>query len=134
MQYCVKKNDSLSNTIPTAGANRFFLPTYDEVIGQNGITNENYNDHLLSLIQPDRLNVLTIHAEVEGIVCHDLFNDFLRKAAKRNIEVVPTGCLLDESEPLSTDRIVPRELPGREGWLAFQESFITHYCSGMNIL
>ena len=96
------------------------LPTYDEIIGQNGITNENYNDHLLSLIQPDRLNVLTIHAEVEGIVCHDLFDAFLQKAAEQGIEVVPTGYLLEESPP--ADRIVPHELPGREGWIAFQES------------
>ncbi len=53
------------------------LPTYDEIIGQNGITAENYNEHMLELIKPERLNVLTIHAEVEGIVCADMFDEFL---------------------------------------------------------
>jgi undecaprenyl phosphate-alpha-L-ara4FN deformylase len=98
------------------------LPTYDEIIGQDGITNENFNEHILSLMQEGQLNVLTIHAEVEGIVCSDLFDDFLKKAAERNIEVVPAGDLLVESFP--SDRLVPHELPGREGWIAFQESFI----------
>ena len=54
------------------------LPTYDEVIGRDGITNENYNEYLLSLITPDKLNVLTIHAEVEGIICEKMFDDFLQ--------------------------------------------------------
>jgi undecaprenyl phosphate-alpha-L-ara4FN deformylase len=99
------------------------LPTYDEIIGSDGITNENYNDHLLALIQPDQLNLLTIHAEVEGIVCHKLFDDFLQKAAQRNIHVVPTGDLLPDSELCPVDRIAPRTLPGREGWIAFQNSF-----------
>lgn len=98
------------------------LPTYDEIIGQNGIANENYNDHILSLIQPGRLNVLTIHAEVEGIVCRNLFDDFLEKAGQQKIEVVPLGSIFDNTPVLSEDAVVQRNLPGREGWLAFQQS------------
>jgi undecaprenyl phosphate-alpha-L-ara4FN deformylase len=97
------------------------LPTYDELIGRNGITNENYNDHILGLIKPGQLNVLTIHAEVEGIVCRDLFDGFLQKAAARGIEVVPCGRLLGSGE-LPPDAIEPRVLPGREGWIAFQKN------------
>jgi undecaprenyl phosphate-alpha-L-ara4FN deformylase len=98
------------------------LPTYDEIIGREGITNANYNDYLLSLIQPGQFNLLTIHAEVEGVACHEMFDDFLRKAAERNFKVVPVGELLNDSTSYPTDRIVPRRLPGREGWIAFQES------------
>ena len=65
------------------------LPTYDEIIGQDGITADNYNDYMLSLIKPDRLNILTIHAEVEGIVCAGMFDEFLQKANARNIRFVP---------------------------------------------
>ncbi|HUN82297.1 MAG TPA: polysaccharide deacetylase family protein, partial [Phycisphaerae bacterium] len=36
------------------------LPTYDELVGQNGVTPENYNERLLGLLKPDGLNVLTI--------------------------------------------------------------------------
>lgn len=98
------------------------LPTYDEIIGRNGISNENFNDHMLSLMQPDRLNVLTIHAEVEGIVCRDLFDDFLQKAAERGIETVPCGSLIDRGAELPSDSIVPRVQPGREGWVAIQNT------------
>ena len=98
------------------------LPTYDEIIGQDGITNENFNEHILSLIRPDHLNVLTIHAEVEGIVCRDLFDDFLAKAAACGIETVPCAALLDSGTDLPPDRLVPRVQPGREGWVAFQYS------------
>lgn len=97
------------------------LPTYDEIIGSDGITNDTYNDNILSLIRPDRLNVLTIHAEVEGIVCCDLFDDFLSKAVQRGIEVVPTVILLDKATDLPEDFIVQHMLPGREGWIAFQQ-------------
>ena len=98
------------------------LPTYDEIIGRDGINSANYNEHLLSLIQPDQFNLLTIHAEVEGIACHEMFDEFLQSAAERNIEVVPTGNLLHDSALYPADRIAPRRLPGREGWIAFQES------------
>lgn len=98
------------------------LPTYDEIIGRDGITNSNYNDHVLSLIEPGKMNLLTIHAEVEGIVCHEMFNEFLEKAAARSIKVVPTGDLLTDSGEYPADRIAARVLPGREGWVAFQES------------
>lgn len=97
------------------------LPTYDEIIGRDGITNDSFNDHILSHIQPDQLNVLTIHAEVEGIVCSSLFDDFLRKAGERNIEVVPCGALIASPLGLPSDTVVPRVLAGREGWIAFQE-------------
>ena len=98
------------------------LPTYDEIIGRDGITNVNYNDHILSLIKPGKMNLLTIHAEVEGIACHEMFDDFLEKAAAQNIIVCPTGDLLQDAASPPTDCITPRVLPGREGWIAFQES------------
>lgn len=98
------------------------LPTYDEVIGRNGVTNANYNDYILSLIAPGKMNLLTIHAEAEGIACHEMFNDFLRKAAAQGVKVVPTGELLTDVSDYLSDKVVPRTLEGREGWIAFQES------------
>jgi len=100
------------------------LPTYDEVIGRNGITNSTYNEHILSLIKPGQLNVLTIHAEVEGIVCRNLFDDFLCKAKQRGIEVVPTTELIEHAEEFPEDALVPHMLPGREGWIAFQQTSV----------
>jgi len=102
------------------------LPTYDEIIGQQGITSENYNEHMLSLIKPDRLNVLTIHAEVEGIVCASMFDDFLTMAKSRNIRFVPMCELLPEDlSTLPIDSVTTAPLPGREGWVCWQASLVS---------
>ncbi len=100
------------------------LPTYDELVGRNGITNDNYNDHLLSLMTPDRLNVLTVHAEAEGIVCEKLFDDFLSKANAREILFVPLGALLANHPPIKRAKIMAQEIPGREGWVCCQDNLL----------
>lgn len=97
------------------------LPTYDEVIGRNGITNDTYNAHLLSLIRPGQLNVLTIHAEVEGIMCRDLFADFLQKCRKNGTSIMPLGRLLKNQGQIPKAAIRLEEIAGREGRLAMQD-------------
>jgi undecaprenyl phosphate-alpha-L-ara4FN deformylase len=96
------------------------LPTYDEIVGRDGVSNSNYNDYLLSLLRPDKLNVLTIHAEVEGIVCATMFEDFLSKAVSKEAAFVPLGRLVDETSGIGRSAIVPQETPGREGRMACQ--------------
>jgi undecaprenyl phosphate-alpha-L-ara4FN deformylase len=96
------------------------LPTYDEVVGTGGVTNENFNDHVLERIRPDRLNVLTIHAEVEGIRCAGMFDRFVRDGHDRGIEFVPLGDLLPEDVALERGAIRSGEIPGREGWVCRQ--------------
>ncbi|OGP64568.1 MAG: 4-deoxy-4-formamido-L-arabinose-phosphoundecaprenol deformylase [Deltaproteobacteria bacterium RBG_13_47_9] len=98
------------------------LPTYDEVVGRNGITDDNYNDYLLSSMTPDRLNVLTIHAEVEGIVCEKLFDDFLCHAHTKGILFVPLGSLLAYYPPVKRAEIIAQEIPGRQGWVCCQSN------------
>lgn len=96
------------------------MPTYDEAIGMNGITPANYNEFMLSQVKPDRLNVLTIHAEVEGIACATLFADFLKAANDRGILFVPLGELLRETGHIASGMIARTSFPGREGWISFQ--------------
>lgn len=102
------------------------LPTYDEVIGRNDVTNDNYNDYLLSLIQADKLNTLTVHAEVEGIACADLFVRFLKQAQSRGASFVPLGFFLADSPQIGRAAVVAREIPGREGWVCCQAPPATH--------
>lgn len=98
------------------------LPTYDEVMGRNGIDASNYNDFLLSQLRPGQLNILTIHAEAEGISCRAMFRDFLREAARRGVRILPLGNLIpNETAPLPLARIVVGSLPGREGWISRQQ-------------
>jgi undecaprenyl phosphate-alpha-L-ara4FN deformylase len=96
------------------------LPTYDEVIGMHTITPANYNDFLLGLIEPQRLNVYTIHAEVEGIALCDQFEDLLRRARDSDIHFLPLGELLSSPVSLPHCALIEKEIEGREGWLATQ--------------
>ncbi|MDM8521911.1 4-deoxy-4-formamido-L-arabinose-phosphoundecaprenol deformylase [Desulfococcaceae bacterium HSG8] len=96
------------------------LPTYDEVIGHNGITDRNYNDYMLSLLKPGKLNVLTIHAEAEGIACAPMFEQFVKIALSRGVSFVPLGSFLSNSMCYDRSSIVPGEIPGREGWISCQ--------------
>ena len=110
-----KFNDKVYNKlqIPTS------LPTYDEVIGKNGVTNLNYNDYMLSMVEPGRFNTLTIHAEVEGIAWFDLFVEFIQKCKSRNIKIISMGDMYNRVK--DTKRIIKMSvgtLPGREGRLA----------------
>ncbi|MEA1927194.1 MAG: polysaccharide deacetylase family protein [Candidatus Auribacterota bacterium] len=97
------------------------LPTYDEVIGWNNVSDRNYNDYLLSLITEDRLNVLTIHAEVEGMSKSRLFKEFLDRALDSGITFLPLGSLLpDDLSSIPTGVMEKGSIPGREGWVAEQ--------------
>jgi undecaprenyl phosphate-alpha-L-ara4FN deformylase len=96
------------------------LPTYDEVIGRDGVSNDNYNDHILGLLDPYGLNALTIHAEVEGIIGLEMFGQFVEKALSQGHRFVPLGDLLRDAGELPAAGIVPRAIRGREGWVACQ--------------
>lgn len=97
------------------------LPTYDEVIGRNGVTQDNYNQYLLSCIKPDGLNILTIHAESEGGSCKKMFKGFLETAIKMGIEILPLGAMLSYFPPREHARIIQGTIPGRDGWLGVQK-------------
>lgn len=95
------------------------LPTYDEVIGRNGVTNEDYNEYILSQIEPGQLNVLTIHTEAEGIVCLKMFKEFIQSCKQKGIKVVPLSEIYERVK--TTQKIMNlhmEEIPGREGTLA----------------
>jgi len=98
------------------------LPTYDEVIGHNGISDGNYNDYLLSLIKPNELNVLNIHAEVEGIACLEIFSNFLNTALLKGISFSPLGDFLIDFPKTNYAEIVNQDIVGREGWVCCQTS------------
>jgi undecaprenyl phosphate-alpha-L-ara4FN deformylase len=98
------------------------LPTYDELIGSQGVTDGNYNEKLFSFVKPDQLNILTVHAEVEGIVCSALFKRFLEKAQKSGYDFCPLGeFVADKADSLPTAQILATEIPGRDGWISIQE-------------
>ena len=96
------------------------LPTYDEIIGRNGVSDDNYNATVLDLMQPEQLNVMTIHAEVEGIAKRSLFGRFLDEAKRRNIHFVPLGDLLPNIEEIPAGSVTTGSIEGRSGRFCVQ--------------
>ena len=113
--------------VPTIGGRRLApqvpttLPTYDEVVGRE-VTSETYNDWLLARIEPGAFNVLTVHAEVEGGACAELFDEFLRSCAARGIKPVPLRALLEAAPARATDTLALAPIAGREGDVGWQRS------------
>ncbi len=98
------------------------LPTYDEMLGRDGVTNENYNERMLALLRPGKLNILTIHAEAEGNLCLAMFDEFIQKATAKGFRFTTMGEVLEKTpKPYPVCGITLNEnFPGREGWIACQ--------------
>jgi undecaprenyl phosphate-alpha-L-ara4FN deformylase len=109
------------------------LPTYDEIVGLKCIP-EMYNEHLLDMIRPDLLNVLTIHAEVEGISCHAQFQDFLKKAARRGIIFEPLGDTISRTSRIEVSGIEKTIQSGRDGWVASQGKRANHQNTDVKVI
>jgi undecaprenyl phosphate-alpha-L-ara4FN deformylase len=97
------------------------LPTFDEVLGKERVDRENYNEYLISLMKEESLNMLTIHAEVEGIACLGLFREFLQKIQIRGGQMVRLGELLPPANQIPRAVIERQSVKGREGWVSVQQ-------------
>ncbi len=101
------------------------LPTLDELLGRPEYPEERLAEHYLSLLRPDALNVLTIHAELEGMKKQAFFRSLLDHLRARQIRVVR----LDEfaRDLLRKPSAIPRcdlifgAVDGRSGTLAVQK-------------
>jgi len=116
---------------PRAGGHTFrtlqiptTLPTLDELLGRPEYPEERLTRSYLSWFAPEALNVLTLHAEIEGMYKRAWFTSFL--SACRS-EGVAFTALADEARGLlaEPDRIPVADLvlgtiPGRSGVLALQ--------------
>lgn len=99
------------------------LPTYDEMLGRDGVTDENYNDRQIGLLSEERPNVLTIHAESEGGRCAPMFDTYLSRVIAAGYEVIPLGELASRVKNDAPEcEIELAGFPGREGVLAVQRS------------
>ena len=106
------------------------LPTLDELLGRKEFPEDDIVAHYLSLVRPDSLNVLTIHAEIEGMKKLSLFKNLLARIANERFQ---TARLSDFArELLKNPARVPvcgleaGTIDGRSGTLALQQSNITN--------
>ncbi|MDA1008120.1 MAG: polysaccharide deacetylase family protein [Planctomycetota bacterium] len=94
------------------------LPTYDELVGHNGVDDSNFNDRMVALLADGNPHVLTIHAESEGGRKAALFSDFLARAKANGHSFVPLGEYLATEGCNREGSIARGVIAGRDDWLA----------------
>ena len=103
------------------------LPTFDELLGLNGVDESNIADTVfeLSTASADqRLQVFTLHAELEGMLLLDAFEALLLKWRNAGALVTRMAAIhaMAMDRPLPIREVVQGEIPGRSGLLAVQAS------------
>jgi undecaprenyl phosphate-alpha-L-ara4FN deformylase len=100
------------------------LPTLDELMGRPGFPDAAIAAHLHGLLRPDRLNVLTVHAEIEGMGRRAIFRQFLGACRRSGVAFLRLG---DEARALLANRpaipVCGQEMApvdGRSGLVATQ--------------
>jgi hypothetical protein len=99
------------------------LPTLDELLGLDGVTEETFAARIVDLAKTAGGDaVFTLHAEAEGMSFHRSFEDLLRRLAGEGFQCVPCGVLLEgvDRSALPVHEVVLREVPGRSGLLSTQ--------------
>ena len=98
------------------------LPTFDELMGRPEYPDEKIVPHYVSLLREDAVNVLTIHAEIEGMGRRTLFQQLLATCRSRGVEFIRLDAyakeLLANRAALPVREQVMAEIDGRSGLVA----------------
>jgi len=100
------------------------LPTADEILGENGITPENIHDYYAAQVR-EGLNVLTIHAELEGGAIRSSFVRLLERFEAQGIRCITLGEAAQRVANVPACRISMGEIAGRAGKVAIQGEQVT---------
>jgi peptidoglycan/xylan/chitin deacetylase (PgdA/CDA1 family) len=104
------------------------LPTFDELLGRDGIDESNIADAVFRLSENnagangENLQVFTLHAELEGMLLLDAFESLLRKWQAAGAKVTRMAVIREcaVQRPLPDQIVIMGEVPGRSGLLAIQ--------------
>ncbi|MSU23791.1 MAG: 4-deoxy-4-formamido-L-arabinose-phosphoundecaprenol deformylase [Opitutus sp.] len=100
------------------------LPTFDELMGRPEYPDAQIVPHYLSLLRDDRVNVFTIHAEIEGMGRRALFREMLAACRARGVAFVRLDAvareLLANRAAIPVCDQVMAEIDGRSGMVATQ--------------
>jgi undecaprenyl phosphate-alpha-L-ara4FN deformylase len=92
------------------------LPTLDEDLGRDGTTAENYVERLLARYRPGAVEVLTVHAETEGLAHRRLFQELLARHAALGIPHATVGEVAAAARAAApSGHVSLGEVPGRAG-------------------
>lgn len=100
------------------------LPTLDELIGRPEYPDAQLVEHYVSLLREDRLNVFTVHAEIEGMGRRGIFQRLLAAFRDRGAEFVRLDemarDLLRDPGKISVSQLRLLPIDGRSGLVATQ--------------
>ena len=102
------------------------LPTLDELIGEDGVTEDNAAQRLLELTAaaatPGAPQVFTLHAELEGMQLAPVFERLLSGWKVQGWRLASMRTLYEALQPLALPRceVGPSSVPGRSGTLLCQ--------------
>ena len=100
------------------------LPTLDELIGTDGLTDDNVAEHVLALTGPphDDGHVFTLHAELEGGRLCGVLDALITGWKSQGWSLGPVRDLLASVEPMALPRCetLLGSIPGRTGTLLMQ--------------
>ena len=99
------------------------LPTLDEMIGLDGVTETSVADALLAITRDDpRDHVFTLHAELEGMKLAPVFEKLLEGWKAQGYELVPMRTLVDATDTakLPLCSVMDEAVAGRSGVLSVQ--------------
>ena len=101
------------------------LPTLDELLGRQEYPLSTLSEYYLNLLRPGKLNIMTLHAEIEGMKLFDWFCEFIAKIKERSIALVTLESLaqkmLNNIDAIPTCDILQSHIDGRSGTLAVQQ-------------
>jgi peptidoglycan/xylan/chitin deacetylase (PgdA/CDA1 family) len=100
------------------------LPTFDELMGRPEYPDTAIVPHYISLLREDRVNVFTLHAEIEGMGRRALFRELLAACRARGVQFVRMDEhareLLAKRDVIPVGEQVMAEIDGRSGLVATQ--------------
>jgi len=108
-----------------APAHSSTLPTFDELLGRDGIDESSIADAVFDLsaaATDPPLQVFTLHAELEGMLLLDAFEALLVRWRNAGAAIVRMAAIhsLATKRELPLRAVVQGEIPGRSGLLAVQ--------------
>ena len=95
------------------------LPTADEILGENGVTPDNIHEFYLSGLQ-EGLNVITIHAELEGNAIRPSFIRLMARFKSDGVRCITLGEAARGITSAPACELFMREIAGRAGKVAVQ--------------
>jgi peptidoglycan/xylan/chitin deacetylase (PgdA/CDA1 family) len=101
------------------------LPTFDEILGLDGVDESNVADAVFRLSAAnaaDPVQVFTLHAELEGLLLLPAFEQLLLKWRESGAEILRMSKIheIAMQHPLPARAVVLGEIKGRSGRLAVQ--------------